>query len=166
MKKALILMMVLLPVSILISCAPKEGEPYHADNLFHDGLLAVCDLDNYCGYLNQDGKIAIDLKYSRTSVFLYGYAQVSLGDKLGVIDTRGKEVIPVQYDHATHRGDLGVLMYANRVSFLDSILESNHYTDRNGRPIEDSEAYQRMGYDDDMLVMKHNYSGSGQFPGY
>ena len=159
-------MMILIPMAFMMSCTPKNDEPYQASNLFHNGLLAVCDLENYCGYINQDGEVAIDLKYSHTSDFLYGYAQVSSAGKLGIIDTHGKEVIPLQYDFAGHRADLGYLMYTNHITILDSVDEPYRYTDLRGRPIEDSEAYKRMGYDDATLVMKHNYSGSGPFPGY
>ncbi len=166
MKKILLLWMTLIPLVFLMSCTPKNDEPYSASNLFHNGLLSVCNLDNYCGYINQDGEVAIELKYSHTSDFVDGYAQVSFASKLGVIDTSGKEVIPLQYDYAGHRADLGYLMYSDYLSTLESVYEPYHYTDLSGRPIEDIKAYKLMGYNDATLVKKHDYSGSGQFPGY
>jgi len=57
---------------------------------FHDGLVAVMK-DKKWGYLNEEGKIAIDLKYDDASSFDGGFATAEIGDKFYVLNKAGDE---------------------------------------------------------------------------
>jgi hypothetical protein len=59
---------------------------------FNDGLIAVRQGKRW-GYLDKNGKIAIDIKYTEVSSFNNGFATVKYGNKFFVIDTNGKETL-------------------------------------------------------------------------
>ena len=71
---------------------------------FSEGLCSV-ELDDKCGYIDENNNIVIDLKYELAMSFYEGLAVVSLNGKVGFIDHKGKEVIPFIYDAATHFED-------------------------------------------------------------
>ena len=49
------------------------------------------------GYIDETGRIAIKPQFDQAYPFTEGLAAVSIGSKLGFIDTAGKVVIPLQY---------------------------------------------------------------------
>jgi hypothetical protein len=57
---------------------------------FYDGLAAVKVGDRW-GYLNTDGKLAIQVKYEKVTVFNGGYASVQREGKFFVLDHSGTE---------------------------------------------------------------------------
>jgi hypothetical protein len=52
------------------------------------------------GYKDQNGNVAISIKYEFAEYFSEGYALVMLNNKYGFIDIKGKEVIPLIFDNA------------------------------------------------------------------
>jgi len=58
---------------------------------FNDGMIAVTKGKKW-GYLNTDGKLAIELKYDNATVFNNGYAIVTMDGDFFVIDKSGNEV--------------------------------------------------------------------------
>ena len=50
------------------------------------------------GYINEMGTKVIDYKYDEANYFNNGLALVRKGNALGMIDSEGKEIIPVKYD--------------------------------------------------------------------
>lgn len=71
---------------------------------FSEGLCSV-ELDEKCGYIDENNNIVIDLKYELAMSFYEGLAVVSLNGKVGFIDHKGNEVIPFIYEAATHFED-------------------------------------------------------------
>ncbi len=57
---------------------------------YHDGLVAVMKNKKW-GYLNSEGKIVIDLKYDKVSIFNDGYAVAQIGDIFYVLNKAGEE---------------------------------------------------------------------------
>ncbi|MGN0578320.1 MAG: WG repeat-containing protein, partial [Ruminiclostridium sp.] len=65
-----------------------------ADNLFHCGLLGVCNAERKWGFIDATGKYIINPQFDYTYGFNdSGLAAVEIGDKYGYIDTSGKIVI-------------------------------------------------------------------------
>lgn len=56
---------------------------------YHNGLVAV--LKGKWGFLNTDGKIAIELKYDKVSSFTNGVAVAKLKNKFIILNTKGEE---------------------------------------------------------------------------
>ncbi|MDO5046725.1 WG repeat-containing protein [Campylobacter sp.] len=69
---------------------------------FHDGLSRVGFHKQ--GYMDKTGKLVIDKIYDNAADFKNGFAEVSKGEKWGVIDVNGKEVVPIKFDHLTISG--------------------------------------------------------------
>ncbi|MEE9437825.1 MAG: WG repeat-containing protein, partial [Saprospiraceae bacterium] len=70
---------------------------YDRINKFSSGLSLVNKGDLY-GYINKSGKIAIDMQYQSAKSFIEKWAIVTKDQKSGIIDTDGKEVIPIIYE--------------------------------------------------------------------
>lgn len=72
-------------------------EPYEHIESFSQGL-AVVKTSCMSGYINQEGEMVIDTKYHYASAFdAYGFAIVAYNGYFGMIDTKGKEVLPLKY---------------------------------------------------------------------
>lgn len=71
---------------------------YKGCRFFSNGrALATLDGKSY-GYLDEEGKFAIEPVYGKSNDFKDNYAIVTKNKKWGMIDTTGKEIIPIQYD--------------------------------------------------------------------
>lgn len=83
--------------TVILSCE------YNYIGEFSEGLALVVK-DATCGYVRRNGTWAISLKheYNRTllgeSPFINGRARVLLKDKIGMIDTSGKVIVPREYE--------------------------------------------------------------------
>lgn len=80
----------------------KCDEMYSA--VFRDGRARI-EKDNLYGYIDRTGKMAIPFQYERCGDFKYGWALVgrsvmegmNLTTYSGIIDTTGKQVLPMAY---------------------------------------------------------------------
>lgn len=92
--------------SLVIQIMPEYEEAYE----FNNGLAAVrvkeCD-DNKCTYfyINKNNQRALDPDFNFAGDFYNGYAVVGIGNceseegcKYGIVDVRGKFVVPATYD--------------------------------------------------------------------
>ena len=80
-------------------------------NRFFAALLMLCAVGAYAqdlipdqnkkgkwGFVDENGKKAVDYKYDEANNFVNGLALVRKGDNFGMIDPKGKEIIPIKYD--------------------------------------------------------------------
>ncbi len=68
---------------------------------FTDELALVSDSSDQFSFIDKSGRVAIDLKdYENAFPFVSGYAAVRKGDKYGLIDKAGKEIMPCQFEAA------------------------------------------------------------------
>lgn len=88
-----------------------------------------CDLyrvkkNNMFGFINSEGKIIIDFKYSFALSFTEDKAAVSQNDLVGFIDTKGKMIIPARFSTANSFHFNSATVYINNLSScIDSIGE-------------------------------------------
>ncbi|KAA9338994.1 WG repeat-containing protein [Adhaeribacter soli] len=81
---------------------PTKG--FYMSNTLKDGLrLAVKPVDEFHriykkGYVNEEGKIMIPLDYFDATYFHFGMAAVRQDNLWGVIDTKGKTIIPFMFE--------------------------------------------------------------------
>ena len=71
---------------------------------FHEGMAGF-QIHGHQGFLDSTGKVAIRPGYLKVGVFREGYATVEAGYnyRMGLIDKRGREVIPCRYDYITYQ---------------------------------------------------------------
>lgn len=67
---------------------------------FKEGLASV-EIDEKCGYIDEENNVVIPLDYDTAMSFSEGYAMVCKGDKCGYIDKDNVVVIPFEYDAGT-----------------------------------------------------------------
>ncbi|MCU0334425.1 MAG: WG repeat-containing protein [Chitinophagaceae bacterium] len=68
---------------------------------FTDELALVTDSSDQFSFIDKSGRVAIELKdYDNAFPFVSGYAAVRKGDKYGLIDKAGKEIMPCQFEAA------------------------------------------------------------------
>ena len=67
---------------------------------FKEGLASV-EIDEKCGYIDEQNNVVIPLDYDTAMSFSEGYAMVVKGDKCGYIDKNNEVVVPFEYDAAT-----------------------------------------------------------------
>jgi hypothetical protein len=75
---------------------------YSDAQVLKSGFILIADQNRKFGLLNQDGNIIVECKYDQIDDFKNGLANVFIGEdyltqKMGWIDSTGKEVIPVKY---------------------------------------------------------------------
>lgn len=96
---------------------PAEGAPQlaGAPGKLLEGLAAVdvrtTQGDTRAGYIDETGRLAIDARYDAGSAgdFENGTAVVALSGRCGVIDRRGRPVLPLEYQHCQRLADGRVL---------------------------------------------------------
>ena len=59
--------------------------------------MAVVSVGGRAGYIDTDGKFAINPQFDGGAPFSEGLAAVKIGDAWGFIDKQGKLVIPAQF---------------------------------------------------------------------
>lgn len=70
------------------------------DKSIVNGMIKVYTANNKINFLNTSGKLISEKEYDRVSNFdEFGYAIVEKDNMFGVIDKKGKEVIPVKYEN-------------------------------------------------------------------
>lgn len=98
------------------------------------------------GYVAADGSMTVNYKYDEAGYFSNGLALVKKGDKLGMVNEQGKEVIPVKYDIIeTHNPQ--VFRVATGGKHKDGVVfdEKYGFIDRNGKELLKPE-YDEIGY--------------------
>ena len=63
---------------------------------FHEGLAAVCTLNDEWGFVNKAGKTVIKIQYKSVSDFHNGYAIVEDGDEVYRINAKGERIEKVE----------------------------------------------------------------------
>ncbi len=103
-----------------VTPAPYTGVVYDA-NAPSDGLIMVCGPDHLCGYLDMDGKTAIEYKFSYAGSFVDGLAPASLPyGKLGYIDRTGTFAIDPGFDEAGEFScGLALVRKGDKTGFID-----------------------------------------------
>ena len=67
---------------------------------FKEGLASV-EIDEKCGYIDEENNVVIPLDYDTAMSFSEGYAMVVKGEKCGYINKNNEVVIPFEYDAGT-----------------------------------------------------------------
>ncbi len=67
---------------------------------FKEGLASV-EIDEKCGYIDEENNVVIPLDYDTAMSFSEGLAMVVKGDKCGYINKNNEVVIPFEFDAAT-----------------------------------------------------------------
>lgn len=102
---------------------PCKYDPIEdSDNGFFEGL-AVVITNNYEKFhvINKKGDIAFTHSYSWVNKFSEGLSVVNKNNKMGYIDTNGKEVIPCTYDLAYEFSEGMAIVYkGNKYGFIDT----------------------------------------------
>ncbi len=80
----------------------KQILPYKFNLLgaYGDGLIPYLSNKNKWGYITLKGATKIKPIYDEAYPFLYGFAPIRLGNRWGVINTRGDEVLEIKYRKA------------------------------------------------------------------
>ncbi len=66
------------------------------------GVAVLCDVEEYGGksvFIGPDGAELFDRQFQYADAFVGNYAVVEDGDRYGVIDTAGAQVLPPEYDY-------------------------------------------------------------------
>ncbi len=67
---------------------------------FKEGLASV-EIDEKCGYIDEENNVVIPLDYDTAMSFSEGFAMVCKGEKCGYINKNNEVVIPFEYDAGT-----------------------------------------------------------------
>lgn len=67
---------------------------------FKEGLASV-EINEKCGYINEQNEVVIPLDYDTAMSFSEGLAMVVKGDKCGYINQNNEVIIPFEYDAGT-----------------------------------------------------------------
>lgn len=101
---------ILSPEGDLWGFVDKQGKTiiapaYRQVNYFTEELCSVMNEKGQWGFINPKGETAIAFRYGNAYPFEGKYARVSIGDKWGIIDKHGNEVIKPQYASIDVDGD-------------------------------------------------------------
>ena len=87
---------------------------YSAVGNYSDGKCAVANSAGECGYIDQEGKVIINLQYTSAYGFINGKAVVQLGKEWGVIDGKGKFIINPTFSAMKEDQDLYIVKQNNK----------------------------------------------------
>ena len=110
-----------------------EPNTYTRAWIFSEGLAAV-EKDGYIGFVNTDGEVAINFRYSYRGnplsdfVFHNGYCVVAdSSNRIGVIDKKGRWAIKPRYDHVELAKDYAIVYndgdFKKQVDFEGNVLQ-------------------------------------------
>lgn len=87
----------------------KKIIPFVYDNIFYsrDEHLFIASKNGKYGALNEIGTIVIPFKYQYQLNFRNGRAQVSENNKKGIINTKEKIIVPIEYDDIYDTKEIG-----------------------------------------------------------
>jgi len=94
----------------------------------HKGIFQVVDKNNNIGFINETGKLVVPCKYYLFEGFENGYSIVSVSiseteSKWGLIDSTGKETIPLNYDYLDYFPAFKVVSYNDKESFQAGLMD-------------------------------------------
>lgn len=69
------------------------------DSEYGDAMIEVCLKGKYGFLKKSDLTVAVPTEYDGVSVFKNGYVVVKKGEKYGIIDKEGKQLVPLDYDY-------------------------------------------------------------------
>lgn len=118
---------------------------------FSCGLVAI-NQDKKWGYLNTNGKIAIQVKYDDATEFIDGYATVKLGEKYIVLNTKGEEFVVDDKDV------VDVKKFSEELAPFKSSSKLFGFIDKNGK-IAVSAQFESVGYFSDGLAWAKTKDG-------
>lgn len=87
--------------SALMNLSGKYLTPFKYDEIYHwdlnNELIRVKNNDKW-GYINTQGEEITLLKYTRADEFKKDFAVVGINNKNGMVDKKGNEIVPLEYD--------------------------------------------------------------------
>jgi hypothetical protein len=87
---------------------------------FHDGL-ALVESGNGYGFIDKNGKVVVDPKYSRADGFKNGLAIIEVNKKVGYINKLGQIVVQPQFDDARDfYEEMAVVRCGSKYGFIDA----------------------------------------------
>lgn len=77
----------------------KDGKELKNTDIYSNNKLFTKMENNKWGFVDNKGNVVVDYKYDKVTEFNeYGYAAVKIGEKWGVINEQGKEVLGPTYE--------------------------------------------------------------------
>lgn len=113
-----------------------------------NGMITTISSDGLLGYKSTDGKIVIKEQYQvegATDFTKYGLAVVSLNDLKGVIDKKGKQIIPCKYKT--------IYVFSGNVFVVSDDDQTYYLIDNNDKKIYDTVLYDGVS---DFIVAYNN----------
>lgn len=113
-----------------------------------NGMITTISSDGLLGYKSTDGKIVIKEQYQvegTTDFTKYGLAVVSLNDLKGVIDKKGKQIIPCKYKT--------IYVFSGNVFVVSDDDQTYYLIDNNDKKIYDTVLYDGVS---DFIVAYNN----------
>jgi hypothetical protein len=90
--------------------------------IFSDGLAPII-INNRWGFIDENGRVVVELKYFEVEPFSEGLARVvtsEMGLKCGFVDKTGEEVVELKYDYAESFAEgLSVVGLNKQYGFID-----------------------------------------------
>lgn len=95
---------------------------YASPIFFHNGIARLEKQQNGVSkfaYMNAKGKFLTDFVYDEAFLFEKDYAKVRIGNKWGILDQKGVEIVPVQFDKIAVRYGYVVVSIEEKYGLYD-----------------------------------------------
>lgn len=89
---------------------PKPKGAYDAIGIYHENI-AVARQNGLYGYIDREGNPLTEFKYTATEDIYEGYAIVKIGNRSGVINKSGEEIVSVECDVVLSPTECGMFAY-------------------------------------------------------
>lgn len=83
-------------------------------------LKVIADSKGRCGYADSLGNIVVPCKYEMAFPFNNGIGKVGKGNKYGLIDISGREILALKYDEIEQWGDVYRFKVGNKIGLISS----------------------------------------------
>ncbi len=136
----------------IIECKFENCYPFHNNK-------ARYSTSDFSGYINKDGSINPDMRFSTATDFSDGYAVFSLGDSHGIIDTNGYRVIEPKYSKIKINENIAVLKQEKSVKYYDLLKNEIAKTEYlKGTEFIDNHAIVQLDEQHGIIDKKYNFT--------
>lgn len=95
---------------LMCSPKPKPKGAYDSVGAYHENV-ATAKLDGMYGYIDREGNPLTQFKYTLAEDIYEGYAIVKIGDRSGVINKLGEEIVPIEYNEVLSPAECGMFAF-------------------------------------------------------
>ncbi len=105
---------------------------------FTDGLIAIEDANNKCGYADIEGNVVVPCQFDKVGYYSEGLGRVTQGDSCAYINNKGEVVIPYFLAYSANP-------FKNGIAAIEKYKRQTYFIDKQGNVVIPQRDYRCYG---------------------